>query len=68
MKKLSMLVAAAFAFVSFGAVAVPKAAETANDQVVSASASGAQPKAAAQSTSKSTKQPTKKTTKPAKSK
>ncbi|MDQ5882215.1 MAG: hypothetical protein QG616_2047 [Pseudomonadota bacterium] len=64
MKKLSMLVAAVFAFVSFGAFAVPKAAETANDQVASASVSGAQPKAAAQSKNKSTK----KSTKPAKTK
>ncbi len=66
MKKLSMLVAAAFAFVSFGAFAVPKAAETSGGQVVSASASGAQPKAAAQSTNKSTKKKSsKKSTKPA---
>lgn len=57
MKKLSMLVAAAFAFVSFGALAVPKAAETSNGQVVSATASSAQPKAAA---AKSTKKPAKK--------
>lgn len=57
MKKLSMLVAAAFAFASFGALAVPKAAETANGQVVSATASSAQPKAAA---AKSTKKPAKK--------
>lgn len=47
MKKLSMLVAAAFAFVSFGAMAVPKAAETAGGTVVSATAGTPAPKAAA---------------------
>ncbi len=61
MKKLSMLVAAAFAFVSFGALAVPKAAESASGNVVSASTSAPAPKAAAQkSTAK--KKSTKKTT------
>lgn len=33
MKKLSMIVAAAFAFVSLGALAAPKAAETAGSPV-----------------------------------
>lgn len=53
MKKLSMLVAAAFAFVSFGAFAVPKAAENAGGPVATASAPA--PKAAAGSAKKSTK-------------
>jgi hypothetical protein len=61
MKKLSMLVAAAFAFVSFGALAVPKAAETASDTVVSASTSAPAPKAAAKKSS-TKKKPAKKTT------
>lgn len=47
MKRLSMFVAAAFAFVSLGAMAVPKAAETPNGTVVSAEASAPAPKAAA---------------------
>lgn len=47
MKKFPMLVAAAFAFVSFGALAVPKAAETQDGTVVSATASSAAPKATA---------------------
>jgi len=60
MKKLSMLVAAAFAFVSFGALAVPKAAESSGGTVVNASTSAPAPKAAAQkSTAK--KKTTKKT-------
>lgn len=42
-----MLVAAAFAFVSFGAFAVPKAAETTNGSVVSASTSAPAPQAKA---------------------
>jgi len=57
MKKLSMLVAAGFAFVSFGAIAVPKAAEHSGGAVVSASASAPAPKAAAE------KKPAKKQTK-----
>ena len=57
MKQFSMLVAAAFAFVSFGAFAVPKAAEHAGGNVVSASASAPAPKAAA------AKKPAKKTAK-----
>lgn len=36
MKKLSMLVAAAFAFVSFGAFAMPKAAESSGGPVATA--------------------------------
>ena len=59
MKKLSMLVAAAFAFVSFGALAVPKAAETSGGTVVNASTSAPAPKAAAQKSTK--KKSTKKT-------
>ena len=59
MKKLSMLVAAAFAFVSFGALAVPKAAETSSGTVVNASTSAPAPKAAAQKSTK--KKSTKKT-------
>lgn len=47
MKKVSLFVAAAFAFVSFGALAVPKAAENAGGTVVSAEASAPAPKAAA---------------------
>lgn len=49
MKKLSMLVAAAFAFVSFGAFAVPKAAETAGGTVVTASSTAPAPQAKAKS-------------------
>lgn len=48
MKKLSMLVAAAFALVSFGAVAAPKAAESSSGTVVSAATSTPAPKAATQ--------------------
>ncbi len=61
MKKLSMLVAAAFAFVSFGALAVPKAAENASGTVVNASTSAPAPKAAAKKSS-TKKKSTKKTT------
>ncbi len=63
MKKVSVLVAAAFAFVSFGAfAAVPKAAETSGGSVVAATAGTPAPKAAAakKSTKKSTKKGTKK--------
>ncbi len=60
MKKLSMLVAAAFAFGSAGAMAVPKAAETSGGAVVSASTSAPAPKALAQKSTK--KKSTKKTT------
>ncbi len=49
MKKLSMLVAAAFAFVSMGAIAAPKAAESTGGQVVSASTSAPAPQAKAKS-------------------
>lgn len=61
MKKLSMLVAAAFAFGSAGAMAVPKAAETSGGTVVSASTSAPAPKAQAQKSS-TKKKSTKKTT------
>jgi hypothetical protein len=54
MNKLSMFVATAFAFASFGAFAVPKAAENAGEPVVAASASAPQPKAA---TAKAAKKP-----------
>lgn len=46
MKKLSMLVAAVFAFVSLGALAAPKAAESANAPVATADAPAPQAKAA----------------------
>ncbi len=49
MKKLSMLVAAAFAFVSFGAFALPKAAETSGGTVVTASSTAPAPQAKAKS-------------------
>ena len=57
MKKISMLLAAAFVFASSGALAVPKAAEHPGGEVVAGTANGATPKVAAKKTT---------TTKPAK--
>lgn len=64
MKKLSMLVAAAFTFVSMGVIAAPKAAESAGGQVVSASTSVPMPQAKAKAKS-GKKKPGKKSVKKA---
>lgn len=57
MKTFPMLVAAAFAVVSFGALAVPKAAETPDGTVVPGAANAPAPKLAAK---KAAKKPAKK--------
>lgn len=61
MKKISMLLATAFAFAASGAQAVPKAAEHPGGEVVAGTANGATPKVAAKKAV--TKKPAKKAAK-----